>query len=347
MSDETTRRRWLAGLAGASTAALSGCVGTIEGAVGGDGGDASGLRDGTVERGAVPPYASLVPVGEGTARLTAFDLETDENHVLGALPEEPTDPLRFDAASGAVAARVVGNFLLGLGDSGFSPDRFEIGASTHLVGVDGVGAQLMPVDVDGLRSDAAENDLETRLNEGDRLVFRGRAGNAFGATPDTFVVGPAEAPFDPLSRVRRVVEARAGATERLVEADDAFRSLLATGETSGSVACAYAGDGTVESLVASTGGGLSVEFLTSGFGTATGAVAQLTTANGDPPQPATMTIEFPDGGAIDGDALTGSLGTAAGDTASVRDGTTVRVSGTYTWDDLAAFDRGGQGVGAN
>lgn len=343
MREEHTRRRLLAGVAGAGAAALGGCVGTIEGVVGGDGGS---LQEGTVETGSVPPYATLVPATGGTARLTAFEPGTDDGHTLADLPDEPTDPLRYDAASGAVAARVFGTFMLGRGDAGFSVDRLGIDGTTRVVGVDGVGVQVMPVDVDGLRADAAENDLEVVADAGDRIVFRGRQGTAFGATPDAFVAGTAEAPFDSLARVRQVVEARAGATERLVDADDGFRSLLATGDTTGSVACAYAGDGSVDSLVAATGG-LSVDFLTDGFGRATGAVAHLTTANGDPPQPATMTIEFPDAAAIDGDALTGSIGTAASDTAYVRDGTTVRVSGSYTWDDLSAFDRGDQGVGAN
>lgn len=345
MRDETTRRRWLAGLAGSGTIALSGCVGTIEGALGDGGGD--GLQDGTVERGSVPPYASLVPATDGTVHLTAYDLETDEGHTLGVLPEEPTDPLRFDGASGVVAARVYATFVLGLGGAGFSPERFDLNAAARVVTVDGVGAQVMPVNVDGLRSDAAENDLDVVVDENDHLVFRGQEGNAFGATSDVFVAGSAEASFDSLPRVRRVVEARTGTADRLVDTDDDFRSLLAVGDTTGSVACAYAGERSVASFAESTADGLSVDFLTAGVEPATGAVAHLTTKNGDPPQPATMTAAFPDSEAIDADAITGSLGTAASDTAFVRDGTTVRVSGSYSWEALSAYDRGGPGVGAN
>ncbi|PSQ39784.1 hypothetical protein BRD13_01865 [Halobacteriales archaeon SW_5_70_135] len=74
-----------------------------------------------------------------------------------------------------------------------------------------------------------------------------------------------------------------------------------------------------------------------------GAVTHLTTANGDPPQPASVTVGFPDGDAVDEGALTGSLGTAASDPSFVRDDTTVRVSDTDTWADLSAYDCGGWG----
>ena len=78
-----------------------------------------------------------------------------------------------------------------------------------------------------------------------------------------------------------------------------------------------------------------------------GAVAHLTTANGDPPQPASVTVGFPDDDAVDEGALTGSLGTAASDPSFVHDDTAVRVSDTdiHTRADLSAYDRGGWGVG--
>lgn len=370
MSDRRRTRRELLGTVGAATAlGLAGCAG-LGGLGGGDdgsdgdgdgggGGDGDGgggepsVESGTIDAGERPPYADLVPAGDGPTAFTAYDLTTEGDHRLGDLPEDPTDPLRFDGAVGAVAARAMATYILGLEGLGFVVERYDLDGVTHYAGVDGVGAMLLPVDVDGMADDAESNGLDLLVDADDRVAFRGPQGRVLGATADAFLLAPSPSEAggtDLADRLVSILDARAGAAESRHEVDDEFDALLRRADTGGSVACAYAPGGSVGAFLRSGSpgsGAVPFYFLSSGFDAASGAVGHLTTKNGEPPQPASLTATFPDQESVDTAALTGDVGTAASDRAFVRDGTTVRVSGRYSWEALSAYERDRGGVEVN
>lgn len=341
-----TRRGVLSALVAGGATGLSGCTGVVDDLTDGDGGGGPALTEGSVETGSVPSYASVIPASDGPVRFTAYDLSVENGHEIATVPDDPTDPLRFDGAFGALAARAQAAFLLGLGDAGFAPEHLGLQEGSHFLGVEGVGVALLPVDLPELAADAESNDLAVRVDEADRLLFRGGDRRVFGATPETFAFAPPDPRgFDPVERVRRVLAADRGVTDRAHEVDETFRTLLSTGDTTGSVACGYAGDGDLADLPQNDADSDTAPYrlVTDGFGGARGALTHLTTANGDPPQPASATLQFPDG-EVDEETLTATLGTAGEDPAFVRDGTTVRATATYSWDSLSAFESDGLGA---
>lgn len=361
---DTSRRRFLA-LSGTTFAAgLAGCAGGGAGSpserqpepTDGTGpseptetstatGDPPELRPGEVARGSLPAYASLIPASLSPTVVTAFDTAVEADHSLGAVPDSPSDPLRFDPCYGAVAARVMGSFLLGA-DPGFSTGRLGLDGLSAYVGVDGVGVGLMPVDAAGAIADASESGVTFHHRAEGQAVFTAPDDAVFGVTDEALLFAPAaaSAPFDPVARVQAVLAASTGDAPRRHEADETFAALLQTMPAGGTATCVYAPDTSVETAVEAPVTGSAVagfRALTDGFGAATGAAFHLDPDNGDPAQPAVATLAYPDEATIDAGALTGSVGTAATDRTYVRSDATVQVRGRYDWGALAGFERGG------
>ena len=326
----------------ARTTATSG-----SGGASGSGGSAS-VSTGTLPSGSIPPYASLFPSSGEPLLFTAHDPNQDSKFKLGGTPEDPTDPLRFDAVAGVVGARVAGAFLLSL-QLDFSVDRLEIGETTRVLTLGGVAAQVMPVDRQGVLSDVEGTETSIERRDGDSAVLVGPEDIVFGVTDDVFVFAPTPA-SDTASLVERIgsmLDARTGATTPRHESDPRFRSLLERGDTGGSVGCVYAPGRNAAAAVDAAATDRSVSapaLLTEGFASATGGLFHID-LDGETPRPASGTLLYPDAGAIDENALTGTVGAAATDRSYVRDGTAVRVEGTYPWESLRGFESDLGGVG--
>ncbi|RXK49237.1 hypothetical protein [Halorientalis pallida] len=301
------------------------------------------VEDGTVSAGELPPYADLLPATEDALLFAVFGTETESGHEIGATPDEPSDPLRFDGLSGAVTGRVLAAFLLST-DFGFRVDRLGIDETERVLSVGGVGVQVFPVDFEGAMADLEDADVSMRFQADDRAVFVGPEDDVFGLTADALVFAGAEqgsGSFDPVDRIRAIVDARTGAERPKHETDDDFAQFLRHAETGGSVAGGYAPNADLETLVgdrASDASPSRVNLVTDGFGAATAGVFRMGLHNGDAHQPARGTLFYPNRDAIDEDALTTTVGAAATNRSYVRDGTTVRVEGSYSWDALSEFE---------
>ncbi|MFB6082766.1 MAG: hypothetical protein ABEJ94_00805 [Halorientalis sp.] len=302
------------------------------------------VENGTISAGELPPYADLLPtIGDDALLFSAFGTETESGHEIGETPAEPTDPLRFDGLAGAVTGRVLGAFLLST-DFGFRVRRLGIDGTKRVLSVGGVGVQVLPVDFAGAMADLESADVSIRFRADDRAVFVGPEGDVFGLTADALVFASAEqrsGSFSPVERIRAIVDARTGAERAKHETDEGFARLLRHAGTGGSVAGAYAPTSDLATLVEGRTGDASparVRFVTDGFGAATAGLFRMGLTNGDAPQQARGTLFYPTPDAIDEDALTTTVGAAATDRSYVRDGTTVRASGSYSWETLSEFE---------
>lgn len=81
-----------------------------------------------------------------------------------------------------------------------------------------------------------------------------------------------------------------------------------------------------------------VSIPTDGFGAATGAVFRIDLDNGEAPQPGSGVMRFPADSSFDLAAAVSSVGSAATDRSVIRDGRTVRITGSYSWDALHKFE---------
>ncbi|WP_424019145.1 hypothetical protein ACOZ4N_06640 [Halorientalis pallida] len=302
------------------------------------------VESGTISAGELPPYADLLPALDDDSLVFAvFGTETESGHKIAATPDEPSDPLRFDGLAGAVTGRVLAAFLLST-DFGFRVDRLGIDETKRVLSVGGVGVQVFPVDFEGAMADLEGADVSMRFQSDDRAVFVGPEDDVFGLTADALVFAGAEqrsGSFDPVERIRAVVDARTGAERPKHETDAEFATLLRHAEDGGSVAGAYAPDADLATLIAdrtSDGSQSRVNLVTDGFEAATAGVFRMGLNNGDAPQPARGTLFYPDRDAIDADALTATVGAAASNRSYVRDGSTVRVEGSYSWAALSEFE---------
>lgn len=283
----------------------------------------------------LPPYADFVPALDGEPVLfTAFDLAIEPGHRITTLPSTPSDPLRYNSLVGAYVEYLTSLLTLGLRYP-FEDARLDTTDRERVLNVEGIGIQQLPVDLSGAVADAEDGDAEIQFEADDRAVIAGADGTTFGLTTGALVFPVVDDGTDGL--VRDIVDARAGASDPRHAVDDDFDTLLRRGDTAGSLACGHAPDSDLATMLADRAETFSVDLPTDGFDTATGALFHIDLDNGDPPQPASGTIRYPDDEAVDTGALS-SLGSAAENRALTADGRTVQFTGEYSWDALRDFE---------
>jgi len=302
---------------------------------------ATGTPVGPERTGELPPYADLVPETEDVVLGTMFDLQVDSGHRVGSPPEEVRDPLRYSSMTAAYVGSLLELSVYAGTDFGFETRRLDTAGIQRALAVGTVGVLELPVDLSGAIADAEDGPGTVEFEAEDRAVIDMQDGTRAGLTTDAVVFTPPRVETDSPERIRDIVDARAGARQPKHEADDAFASLLTQADATGAVAFGYAPDAALETLAGETTPSSPVSIPTEGFGVATGAVFQIDLANGDPPQPASGFMRFPeDDDSLDVEAATESVGSAATDRSLTRDGGTVRVTGNYSWDALAEFEGG-------
>lgn len=319
------------GLAGCSTGEQTGTetTPTATGTPGGPDGSATGE---------LPPYADFVPDTTDAVLGTMFDLEVESGHRIGPPPETVEDPLRYSSMTAAYVGSLV-EFSVYIGtDFGFETRRLDTSAEQieRALAIGTVGVLELPVDLSGAIADAEDGAGTVEFEAEDRAIIDKADGTRAGLTTDAVVFTPPRVDAESPERIRDIIDTRAGARQPKHESDDAFASLLAGADAAGSVAFGYAPDTALEALSGETSSSSPVSIPTEGFGAATGAVFQIDLANGDPPQPASGVMRFPEDAGVD--SVTESLGSAATDRSLTRDGGTVRVTGEYSWDALSEFE---------
>lgn len=333
MCDSPTRRRLVRALGLAAVGGLAGCSS--------DDGErtATGTATPTGSRQSrdLPPYATFVPDTADAVLVTMSDLRVDSGHRVGSPPETVRDPLRYGSMTAAYVGSLLELSVYGTG-FGFELGRLDISGVQRALTVGTVGVLELPVDLDGAIADAKDGDGTVRFEADDRALITDADGALAGLTTDAVVFTPPRVGTESPDRVRAIVDTRAGVRRPKHETDDAFASLLAEAGDGGSLACGYAPDGAVETLARARTASTSVSIPTGDFGAATGALFRIDLDNGEPPQPATGLMRFPEDTGLDPVAATESVGSAATDRAVTRGDRTVRVTGTYDWDALAEFE---------
>jgi len=264
-----------------------------------------------------------------------FDTDIEDDHQIGQLPPEPTDPLRYNAMTGAYVAQFIGT-VLSVTNFGFADSRIEAASTERMLGVGSVGIREAPVDLDGALSDAEGSDAEIQFEADDRAVIASPAGPVAGLTTDAIVVAPA-GQSGATALLRDILDSRTGASQPKYDVGDSFASLPRRADTTRSVAGGYAPERDLSTMIGNRSVG-TFDLPTDGFGSATGALFAMTLDNGSEPQPASATITYPAADAIDGETLTSSLGSAAQRPSYTRADQTVRVTGTYSWESVSAFE---------
>lgn len=332
-----SRRRVLAALGLAATGSLAGCSSgdesdrtpTATGTPTESGGPSSGL----------PAYADFVPpTDDGSVLFTQFDLAIEDGRQIGAPPETATDPLRYNSVTAAYVGGLLDLALLFSVDTGFGLGR--LGTKQRALGIGTLGALAYDsVDLSGALSDVRADDsgATVRFEADDRAVVESAGGFVVGLTTDAVVFQPEPGVGSP-DLLRSIVDARAGASQPKHAVDDGFASLLRRADTTGSVAVGYAPDSELGTLLGSRGSSADLARPTDGFEAATGGVFRIDLQNGEPPQPASATVTFPDSGLADAETVGASVGSAAAEQSVTADGRTVRVTGTYDWDALSEFE---------
>jgi len=291
--------------------------------------------------GKLPPYADFIPDTADVVLGTMFDLEVEADHQIGRPPETVSDPLRYSAMTAAFAGSALELSVLGtaLGLSGpgfgFDSSRLDTTEGQRALAVGPVGVLELPVDLSGAIADAKDGTGTVEFEAEDRAIIANSDGTVAGLTTDAVVFSPPRVDAESPERIRDIVDTRAGASQPKHEADDEFASLLSNADATGSLAFGYAPDSTLETVAGELG---PVSIPTAGFGAASGAVFRIDLDNGDPPQPGSGVVRFPADTSRDLVAATSSVGSAAADRSAARDGRTVRVTGTYSWDALSEFE---------
>ncbi|MDS0282122.1 hypothetical protein [Haloarcula onubensis] len=302
------------------------------------------------ETGDLPPYANFVPDTADLVLLTTFDLQVESGHRVGSPPETVRDPLRYSSMTAAYVGSLLelsvvageSGLLAGselpIADFGFESQRLDTSGVRRALTVGTVGVLELPVDLESAIADAEDGAGRVEFEAEDRAVIANPDGTRAGLTTDAVVFTPPTVDAESPERLRDIVDTRAGARPPKHEADDGFASLLANADATGSLACGYAPDGTVETLTGERASSSPVSLPTEGFGAATGAVFRIDLDNGDEPQPASGVMRFPEAASLDLEAATESVGSAAADRSVTTDGGTVRVTGAYSWDALSEFE---------
>jgi hypothetical protein len=228
-----------------------------------------------------------------------WDLDIEGGHRISTAPEEPTDPLRYGSVAGAYVEFLTGGFMQMLSYP-FDAERLDTAERERTLNVNGIAVQELPVELSGALDDAESGEFDG-------------------------------------TQVRDIVDARVGAATPRHETDDGFATLLWAGETTGSIACVHAPETDISALV-SEESSVGVPLLpTDGLESASGAVFHIDLDNGDPPQPASATIRYPEASSVDTESLP-PLGSAAQNRDLTQDGRTVLVTGEYSWAALSEFD---------
>lgn len=288
--------------------------------------------------GTVPPYADFVPDTADAVVGTMFDLQVDSGYRVGPPPETVSDPLRYSSTMATYVGSLVELSVYTEADFGFDSRRLDTSEIQRALAVGTVGVLELPVDLSGAIADAEDGGGTVEFEAEDRAVIAKADATLAGLTTDAAVFTPPRVDAESPERIRDIVDTRAGARQAKHEADDAFASLLAEAEATGSLAFGYAPDDAFETLAGETSSSSPVAIPAEGFGAATGAVFRIDLENGDPPQPASGVIRFPEDASLDLEASTESVGSAPADRSVTRDGRTVRVTGSYSWDALSEFE---------
>lgn len=315
--------------------------------------DPVSVESGTIDAGSVPAYASIVPDFDGPVALTAYDTKMDLPaemdspggiDVTGEWPE-PSDPLRFNGLYGYQGGRVVAAGLLAVPVGLVVSENFERmeqrDVTPQYVTLNGVGLVYGSYAFDDAVASLREEGL-TEIEVGsDRAYFRTEAGAAVGLTSEVVafdVSGDQSVSFDPLARIRDVVRTAVGERPAKVDTDDGFARLLWNAGDRNTTSVAYAPEQGLDAYLDETTNTTFVyDAAISGFESATGAAfgADLTPDGSKPST--TGYISYPAGDAVDENALTANLGTAATARTFVRDAELVRASGTYEWPAFEQF----------
>jgi len=342
MCARPSRRRLLQTLGLAAAGGLAGCSS--------DGQEQTPTVTGTPpgpeqpDAGEIPPYADFIPDSLDLVLCTVSDLQVEPGHRVGKPPEAVSDPLRYSSMSAAsvgsgLELSVLGGALeLPSPEFGFERRRLDTTSISRALAVGTVGVLELPVDLSGAIADAEDGTGTVEFEAEDRAVIADANGAVAGLTTDAVVFTPPLVDAGSPERIRDIVDTRAGARQPKHEADDGFASLLAEADTTGHLACGYAADRDLEAVAQARASSSPVSIPTEEFGGATGAVFRIDLDNGDDPQPASGVMQFPDGTSLDLEAATSSVGSAAADRSVTRDDGTVRVTGTYSWEALAAFE---------
>lgn len=342
MCARPSRRQLVQTLGLAAVGGLAGCSDLVPDQTGTSTttGTATGTPSGSdaVETGELPPYANFVPDTADVVLGTMFDLQVEDDHRIGPPPETVSDPLRYSSMTAAYVGSLLELSLYVGTEFGFDTRRLGTSEIQRALAVGTVGVLELPVDLSGAIADAEDGAGTVEFEAEDRAIISKADGTLAGLTTDAMVFTPPRVDTESPERIRDIVDTRAGVRQPKHEVDDSFASLLAEAEATGSIAFGYAPDDALETLAGETSSSSPVAIPTEGFGSATGAVFRIDLQNGDQPQPASGLMRFPDDDNLDLESAAESVGSAATDRSLTRDGGTVRVTGTYSWDALSEFE---------
>lgn len=300
--------------------------------------------EGTIEAGALPSYASLLPdLGRSEYFYGAIDIETmvtllEEKDVQSG--ENPTDPL---VVNPVVIALLCFDGLTRLRDSpaanAYSThDETPAGEST-LVYANGIYAIDGEYDRDGLEATLEEDGYATQVaDDGYTIYAHEETGGVVGVTDAVFAfpnpnAGGSE--FDPTAAVRRTLETAVGRREPKHATDDEFEWLLRAGHNGGITTGIYTDAGEFDATWLGTDqsddGTDTLESEYGPFEGANGAHQHLALAD-DNGARAGAIVTYAAEDRVNVDRLESSLGTEADTVDVVRDGPAASINAKYDGD---------------
>lgn len=300
--------------------------------------------EGSVDAGALPSYASLLPETDRSEYFYgAIDIETmvalfEEEDVQSG--EEPTDPLVVNPVIIALLSSSGLTHLreLPAANAYSSHDETPAGEAV-LVSVNGIYATLGEYDRDGLETTLEEDGYERRNTADAYAIYtHGETGGVVGVTDEVFAFPDPNAgwsEFDPTTAIRRILETAVGRREPKHATDDEFERLLRAGSNSGITTGIYTDadefDAAYLGSDRSDEGTGSLESDYGAFEGANGAHQRLVLAD-DGGARAGAVVTYADEDRVDVDRLESSLGTEADAVDVVRDGTAVSIDAEYAGD---------------
>lgn len=331
------RRRLLA-LVGAGMATLAGCSGSDDGDD--DTGD-NDTGDESIADSDRPPYASRLPDTDRTPYFYgAIDVETmstivdDEGAESG---EEPTDPL----VGNPVVLALRGTYGLSLLATSPAADPYTAHDETpdgeaSFVYVDDVYALVGEYDRDGLATALENAGYEPETTDDSYGTYSDPdTGEVVGVTDELYAFTDpnlADADYEPLSAVERIVATAAGQREAKHTVDDEFDTLLRAGEPSGITLGLYTDEETfdADALASDPDETDGLEYAFDAFEGAFGVHQHLSLEGND--ARASAVVSYADEDRVDLDRLESSLGTEADAFDLTRDGTLVSLEAEYAGD---------------